>query len=77
MYTINNNGINQQVGRSNVFINWNDIVKGYEHKEMFCLYISSSKAILLPKRYFASNDDKLVFKKLVRQNTNKVKLKSS
>ncbi|WP_066190358.1 YcxB family protein [Gracilibacillus timonensis] len=74
-YTINQEGINYQVGKSQVCIEWGDIVKGAEHKDMFCLYISSIKAIVLPKRYFKSDEDIMAFKQLISTNTDKVKLR--
>ncbi|WP_392389068.1 YcxB family protein [Gracilibacillus massiliensis] len=74
-YTINSQGINYQSGRSHVYIEWENIIKGYEHNDMFCLYISNMKAILLPKRYFESNDDISSFKKLISENSNKINLK--
>ncbi|WP_066190356.1 YcxB family protein [Gracilibacillus timonensis] len=73
-YTMKQEGINYQVGRSHVFVEWGNIVKGAEHKEMFCLYISSIKALVLPKRYFASDEDIMVFKQLISSNTDKVRL---
>jgi hypothetical protein len=74
-YTINNNGINQEINsKSNAFIKWEEILKGYEHGNMLRLYISRNKAIILPKRFFRSNDDLITFKKIIRNNLNKAKL---
>ncbi|WP_066190353.1 YcxB family protein [Gracilibacillus timonensis] len=74
-YTINDNGITQQITKkSHNFIEWNYIVKGYEDDDMFRLYVSRNKAIVLPKRFFTSENDLTIFKKIISKNINKMKL---
>ncbi|WP_085994236.1 YcxB family protein [Oceanobacillus senegalensis] len=67
-YVISNQGIHQKRGRSNTYFEWGDIVQAYEHKEMFRLYVSKNKAILLPKRFFRTNKDVDVFKNMIQNN---------
>jgi len=75
-YTFNNGGINQQIRRSNNFFEWSDIRLALEREEMFLLYVSKRKAIVLPKTFFGSSDEINLFKNIVSKNidTSKVKL---
>ena len=74
-YMITNDGINQQVKSSNSHLEWNDFIATFEHKDMFRLYISKHKAIVLPKRYFSSNEDRIYFKHIVEKNMPSKKVK--
>ncbi|MDX8045266.1 YcxB family protein [Gracilibacillus sp. S3-1-1] len=74
-YIIDDEGIRQQVTeRMHNFIEWRYIIKYYESEDLFRLYVSRRKAIIIPKRFFVSNDDLKVFKKIVNQNISRVKL---
>ncbi|WP_083270565.1 YcxB family protein [Bacillus marinisedimentorum] len=57
---------------------WGDISVAKEDKDMFRLYVSKNKAIILLKRFFDSNDQKNVFKTLIKKNleSKKIKLRS-
>ncbi|TRM12177.1 YcxB family protein [Lentibacillus cibarius] len=74
-YTFSSEGINQQIRRSNNFFEWSDIRLALEREEMFLLYVSKRKAIILPKRFFGSDDEFDLFKNIVSKNieTSKVK----
>ncbi len=75
-YIINENGITQQISkRVNNYLEWDYILKGYELDDMFLIYVSKNKAIIIPKRFFASNDDLHALKKIISRNTNRIKLK--
>ena len=74
-YSITNEGINQQVKRSNSHLEWSDFISAFEHKDMFRLYISKHKAIVLPKRYFASKEDRISFKQIIETNMPSKKVK--
>ncbi|QKY68864.1 YcxB family protein [Lentibacillus sp. CBA3610] len=67
-YVINNQGILQKRGKSSTYFEWDDIIKAYENKELFRLYVSKSKAIVLPKRFFSTKDDIESFKSILREN---------
>ncbi|MBU9713977.1 YcxB family protein [Evansella tamaricis] len=67
-YTFSGEGISQQTGRSNNFFEWSDIHLAREYEEMFLLYISKHKAIILPKRFFQLNDDIDLFKIIVTKH---------
>ncbi|KGP73376.1 YcxB family protein [Pontibacillus yanchengensis] len=73
-YHFTDDGINQYLGRSTTYLEWKEVLSIYEHKEMFQLYISKNKAIVLPKRYFQSSDEVNQFKHIIHQHahTNKV-----
>ena len=66
--TIHQQGITQEIkGRTRSFYEWGNIVKGYESKYLFLLYVSKNKAILLPKRFFRTEADMEQFKRMTNQ----------
>ncbi|WP_353733608.1 YcxB family protein [Rossellomorea vietnamensis] len=67
--------IQQKIRKSTNYLEWNDILKVREHPDMFQLYISRNKAILLPNSYFNSKADKEKFKQLIYKNVSKEKVK--
>jgi uncharacterized membrane protein (DUF485 family) len=75
-YVANDDGINQKRGKSNSYFEWNDIISSYEDKELFRLYVSKNKAIIIPKRYFSSEEDLLLFKRLITKHLNLKKANS-
>ena len=74
-YTANSEGINQHIRRSNNFFEWRDIRLALEREEMFLLYVSKRKAIVLPKTFFGSNDEINLFKNIVSKNIETSKIK--
>ena len=74
-YTINKEGIKQKIRRSTTYYEWEDIFKVCEKKDMFLVYVSRNKAILLPKRYFNLDDEIVTFKNLVRDRLTEKKIK--
>lgn len=72
-FVIDNKGINQKVRSSNANIEWSDILVAKENKDMFRLYISKNKAIVLPKRFFISKEDIHTVKTLIERNLNSKK----
>ncbi|MGD7044819.1 YcxB family protein [Jeotgalibacillus proteolyticus] len=75
-YTFTPKEIQQKFDRSVGYFEWNQIQNVHENKDMFRLYVSKAKAIILPKRFFNSNAEIELLKKLVRDklDNNKVKL---
>lgn len=73
-YTFDSTGIKQNVRKSNNQYEWADFLKAREHKEMFLLYLSKNKAIVLPKRFFQTDDWMERFKTLVSQNMSETEL---
>ncbi|WP_216831526.1 YcxB family protein [Alkalihalobacterium elongatum] len=74
-YIITCDGITQKIKKSINNIEWNDIIAVYEHNELFQLYISKNKAIVLPKKFFTSVKDADLFKKVIIQNVKIKKVK--
>ncbi|WP_163582148.1 YcxB family protein [Gracilibacillus saliphilus] len=77
-YVINDEGILQKVRRSKNFIEWNEIFVAKEEYDMFRLYISKNKAILLPNHFFTSMEEIKILRMLLKRNldSKKVKIKS-
>ena len=67
-YTFNENEIQQKFDRTIGYYDWNQIQAAYENKDMFRLYVSRAKAIILPKRFFASEAEIQQLKSLIEQN---------
>lgn len=67
-YIISNDGVHQQSIRSTTNYQWSDIRLALEYKEMFLLYLSNQKVIILPKRFFESHDDVNTLKSFVTNN---------
>ncbi|MEH7237289.1 YcxB family protein [Bacillus sp. JJ1562] len=76
-YEINDNGICQKTGRSNANIEWSNIFLAIEEKDMFRLYVSKNKAIVLPISFFNSKEEINILKSLIKRNmkSRKVKLR--
>jgi YcxB-like protein len=74
-YIISSQEIHQKIGRSNNYLEWEQIRTAYENTEMFRLYVSRAKAIVLPKRYFASEEEIKLLKRLITKNLSKDKVK--
>jgi hypothetical protein len=67
-FIINEDGINQKTEQSNSNYLWNNIVKCYEHEEMFVLYTSNIKMMIFPKKVFTSKEDIIHFRTLINSN---------
>jgi hypothetical protein len=74
-YIISSQEIHQKIGKSNNYLEWEQIRTAYENTEMFRLYVSRAKAIVLPKRYFASEEEIKLLKRLITKNLSKDKVK--
>ncbi|USK91834.1 YcxB family protein [Rossellomorea marisflavi] len=74
-YTFSENEIKQTFGRSAGYFEWSNLRSVHENKDMFRLYVSKSKAIILPKRFFDSSSEIDQFKKLLRDQVDERKVK--
>jgi YcxB-like protein len=74
-YTFSENGINQKRGRSITYIEWNNIISIREYPPMFLIYVSINKAIVIPKRFFETNEEIKLFKKIINDNAMSEKTK--
>jgi hypothetical protein len=73
IYTFSEDGINQKRGRSINYIEWNEIVFVREYPPLFLLYISKNKAIVMPRRFFESNEEIKLFKQIIKGNVSSEK----
>jgi predicted membrane protein len=73
-YTFNRDSVIQHVRQSRSQYEWDDFLKAREHKEIFLLYLSKNKALVLPKRFFQTEAHMRQFKELVSQNMTQVEL---
>lgn len=67
-YTISKTGIYQKIGKSHSLIEWKSILYVREHKDLFLIYLTKRAALILPKRYFESNEDVGCFKNMINKN---------
>lgn len=74
-YIFGDDGIHQKRINSNSYYDWDDIRSIYEYRDMYLLYVSKYNAIILPKRFFETENKRDLFKKVVCDNvaTQKVK----
>jgi hypothetical protein len=74
-YTFSEDGINQKRGRSINYIEWNQIVSIKEYPPMFLIYVSKNKAMVVPKRFFECDEERKLFKKIIKENVTSEKNK--
>ncbi|RIW36070.1 YcxB family protein [Bacillus salacetis] len=75
--TISPEEIQQKIRKSVSYFQWSDILSVHEQKDMFRLYISSNKAILIPKTFFKSQDEIEQLRSLIKETMSKEKIKFS
>ncbi|SFC69199.1 YcxB-like protein [Alkalibacterium subtropicum] len=75
-YTFKQEGVTQVVRKSQNQYEWTDFLKAREHKEMYLLYLSKNKAMVLPKRFFQTEDQMRRFKSLIVQNLSQTELEN-
>jgi hypothetical protein len=77
-YSISDEGIQYSSESGDGQIKWEDIYKIGETNNLFVFFVSSNRALIIPKRFFQSEQDKLSFKDLGRKYmfSNRVKFKS-
>ncbi|NOQ48560.1 MAG: hypothetical protein GQ576_05420 [Methanococcoides sp.] len=75
IYSITKNGTKWTDARGESVIKWEDIVLAAECKELILIYISIVQALIIPKRFFKSNDDFVKFKNLIEQKISTEKIK--
>jgi hypothetical protein len=73
--SVSSEEIQQKVRRSVNHFQWSDILAAHEHKDMFRLYISKNKAILIPMTFFTSKEELEQLKSLIRKNVSPDKIK--
>jgi len=56
-------------------VKWDEIIAVIEKKYMILLYTSTIQAVIIPKRFFVSECDKIEFKKIVLEKVDNKKLK--
>ncbi|TYS17840.1 YcxB family protein [Rossellomorea vietnamensis] len=74
-YIFSSEEIQQKIRKSSNYFEWHDFLIIYERPDMFQLYISRNKAILLPKNHFRSKAEEEKLKKLISENVSKEKVK--
>lgn len=67
-YRFSEEEVIQVVRKSKNHFEWNDFLKAQEHVDMFLLYLSKNKAIVLPKRFFDSRNQLEHFRVIVLKN---------
>lgn len=64
-YVADTDGICIKTEQTNAKFLWSDIIAGKEYKDMFILYVSKIKAIIIPKSFFSKEEDIKHFKSLI------------
>ncbi|MBA2175984.1 YcxB family protein [Halobacillus locisalis] len=66
-YAFREDGIHLTTEKSYNYFEWSDLVSVYEYEEMFVLYVSKTKAIVLPKRFFETEKQQERFNQFVHE----------
>lgn len=75
-YIADEDGINQKVKRTNFLFEWEDILLIKKYNDLYCLYVSKNKAIVIPIRYFDSEKEIQIFEKIINDNFPAEKVKN-
>ncbi|MUV37875.1 hypothetical protein JNUCC1_01681 [Lentibacillus sp. JNUCC-1] len=74
-YTFGDDGIHLNRTNSNKYYDWSDVRSIHELQEMYLLYVSKYKAIILPKRFLETDEQKQLLKQIIRRNITTQKTK--
>jgi hypothetical protein len=75
-YIADDCGINEAIKKSKALIEWDDIILIKKYNDMYCLYLSKNKAIVIPKRYFDSIEKIQLFERIINDNFPPEKVKN-
>lgn len=77
-YTITDEGISYQSEAGSGQVKWEEIHKIGETMNLFVFFVSTQRALIIPKRFFQSEEDKITFKELAKKYmfSNRVKFKA-
>ena len=75
IYIFNSEGIRLKTESSDALFRWEEIQRAIQKKEMFILYVTTIKAIVIPKRFFCTEEDIELFKGIVLENMDATKVK--
>lgn len=70
-YFINEEYIFQQNERGEAKHIWKEIHQVFEFANMFIIYLAPTRAVVLPYRFFESNEDRKTLKEIMKQRVNK------
>lgn len=76
-FLISDEGISYESESGTGQVKWEEIYKIGETASLFAFFVSSNRALIIPKRFFKSEEDKGFFKELARKHmfSNRVKFK--
>lgn len=66
--TIEPSGFARTTAHGHLSLTWSDIRKVHDHQHRFILYVSTEQALILPHRFFPSQDQAMVFKDMLQQH---------
>ncbi|TFB22898.1 YcxB family protein [Filobacillus milosensis] len=62
-------GIEQKIRNSKTLFEWKHFIKFKEHPQLFQLYVSKNKALIIPKHFFETDEEIKQFKHEVEERT--------
>ena len=74
-YISSDEGIRLKCESSDAFFKWEEIQKAILVRDMFILYVTIMKAIVIPTRFFDSEEDIDLFKNIISENMDTTKIK--
>lgn len=76
-YTVNKDGIILETERSKANFQWSDVISAHELESLFLVYVAKAKAMVIPKRYFETDQDISKFKSFLTTELESKKVKLS
>lgn len=67
-YILTSNSISQVTKKVTATYYWNDFITIKEQKDLFLLYLSKTRAMVIPKTFFKNTEDIRQFKQFVKDN---------
>ncbi len=67
-YILTSNSIRQVTQKVTATYYWNDFITIKEQKDLFLLYLSKTRAIIIPKTFFKNTEDIRQFKQFLKDN---------
>ncbi|WP_173916789.1 YcxB family protein [Halobacillus sp. Marseille-Q1614] len=73
-YTFRAGNIKQKLKNSTNDYQWTDIIAAFEQEELFQLYVARNHAMILPKRFFKSEEEVEQLRELIEKNAKSAKV---
>lgn len=74
-YRFESGGFDYKASSSTGYIEWKDVYKVVESRDLFLIYLAANKSLVIPKRAFESEASSAAFRSIVHNSLDKKKVK--